>query len=191
MGRVFCTLKEAAAWLRTTEPQLKTMLDQGVLPEFRDGAQRLLRIADVRARATERFSDDREHPAPQPQWAAENLPADIDYRTQEAREPDARLPQSGTALLEAPVCDTGTQSPPASSEPCGCHPVETMQTRMNDYAFQPAWPRPRTEGPRVRKGLWMGIVEDRPSAIITLLALVIGVAAALVGGAYALLDLLK
>ena len=60
MARMFCTLKEAAAWLNTTEPELKTMLAEGILPEFRDGANRLLRITDVRTLVATRLPDNLE-----------------------------------------------------------------------------------------------------------------------------------
>lgn len=213
MARMFCTLKEAAAWLRMTEPDLKTMLADGVLREFRNGANRLLRIADVRTLAAARFSDDQlcQRPA---------APVD-EHLPPEAYVPDIRLPRSGTALLEAPVRQTSTVQRPDSSEsffaspvtpqthsvpgpsgpdpdlsrerrePCCRRETVATRTRANDNAPLPVWPRPRLERTSARKGLWTGVVEDRPSAIITVLILAIGVVSALVAGAYALIKFLK
>jgi excisionase family DNA binding protein len=47
MAHMFCTLKQAADRLGTSEAQIKTMLDNGTLREFRDGSRRLLKVADL------------------------------------------------------------------------------------------------------------------------------------------------
>jgi excisionase family DNA binding protein len=217
---MFCTLKEAAAWLRTSESDLRTMLADGVLREYRDGANRLLRIADVRTLAAARFSDDQPYQRPAAS-VDKDLPGNDDHLPAEAYVPDIRLPRSGTVMIEAPVRQTSTvhrsdssESSFASSvaprthsvsgpsgpdpdlsrerrEPCRRRETGTTRTRANDYAPLPAWPRPRVERTSVRKGLWTGVVEDRPSAIITVLILAIGVVSALAAGVYTLIKFLK
>lgn len=47
MAPMFCTVKQAADKLGTTEAQIRRMLDSGTLREFRDGPRRLLKLADL------------------------------------------------------------------------------------------------------------------------------------------------
>ena len=47
MAQMFCTLKQAADKLETTEAQIEAMLNDGILREFRDGSSRLLKVADL------------------------------------------------------------------------------------------------------------------------------------------------
>jgi excisionase family DNA binding protein len=47
MVPMFCTLKQAADKLGTTEAQIRNMLENGRLREFRDGSRRLLKVADL------------------------------------------------------------------------------------------------------------------------------------------------
>jgi len=49
MAAMFCTLKEALQRLNATEDELKSMVEQGKLREFRDGLDRLFRIDEVEA----------------------------------------------------------------------------------------------------------------------------------------------
>lgn len=216
MARVFCTLKEAAAWLNTTEPQLKAMLAEGVLPEFRDGANRLLRVSDVRDLAVARAAE-----GPQP--CRQEVPQPVGVfasHEPKACEPDIKLPRSGTAVLSAPAYESSPLSleeeeyeppfvpttepslPPEAhadpdSWPCYNAEIETPrayddpETPANRRPAAHAWPRLRTEKTIVRKGLWTGVMEDRPSAIVTLLAITATVASALVAGGYILARFLR
>jgi hypothetical protein len=52
MPRMFCTLKQAADRLGTTEAQIEIWLSNGTLREFRDGSDRLLKISDLAAVAS-------------------------------------------------------------------------------------------------------------------------------------------
>jgi len=53
MAAMFYTLKEAVQRLNTTEAELKAMVEQGKLREFRDGLDRLFRVDEVEAIAPE------------------------------------------------------------------------------------------------------------------------------------------
>jgi hypothetical protein len=216
MARIFCTLKEAAAWLQTTEPELKTMLEEGVLPEYRDRGNRLLRVSDVRALAVSRSAQAPTH-VPDPMQQVQGRQVARSTRPQEAYEYSVRLPRSGTALLDPPACDperltapqwheptatpAATPQRPAPAGPAEQRPrrrdeEESAERQMRGYrdarkrAPIHVWPKLRTEKLASRKGLWMGVVEDRPSAIIALLGMAAALLTALVLGGYALSTLL-
>ncbi len=215
MARMFCTLKEAAAWLNTTEPQLKTMLAEGILPEFQKGPHRLVRVSDVRALAIARSQNNRERQVPEPVRDSMSIAGSAT----EACEPDIRLPRTGTCLLGASARPSETPERPDENEPAFAptprptpsvvHPVEIWHEpgenretqiealeeewpslRTDTYSAMRLWARSHQEKPTVRKGLWMGVVDDCPWAILTVSALVAGSAAALAAGVYALVRFL-
>ncbi|MBN1360393.1 MAG: hypothetical protein JW993_07370 [Sedimentisphaerales bacterium] len=214
MARIFCTLKEAAAWLGTTESRIKTMLAEGLLREFRNGENRLLRVADVRALAAVRFSDEQPCPASTPYGPIERPPADS--LTQEVLAPDIPLPLTGTALLDPPARHTETAmlpdgdesesqslftpitpqwSPSTDSVETGRQPHTYRETgsrraEPESYPPPPILRRSRMTRPAVRKGLWMGVMDDRPPAIIALALLIAGVASSLGAGVYFLFKFL-
>jgi len=177
------------------------MLAEGVFREFRDGANRLLRIADVQAFAATRFSDDEEQQESRLQVQAGSRPAAGHSESQEIYLPDIRLPLSGTAVLDAPVPRTGTMRRPAQTRQEGTSVHASADARRETCPScriqqpQPApeartWPGPRPERASVRKGLWMGVIEDRPFAIFALSALAVIAALALVAGVYILIEIL-
>jgi len=49
MVRMFCTLRQAADKLKTTETEVEAMVNKGVLREFRDGSTRLVKMTDLTA----------------------------------------------------------------------------------------------------------------------------------------------
>jgi hypothetical protein len=51
MVRMFCTLRQAADKLKTTEAEVEAMVGKGVLREFREGSTRLVKISDLAAAA--------------------------------------------------------------------------------------------------------------------------------------------
>lgn len=49
MVRMFCTLRQAADKLKTTQAEVEAMVGKGVLREFREGSTRLVKISDLAA----------------------------------------------------------------------------------------------------------------------------------------------
>jgi len=49
MVRMFCTLRQAADKLKTTQAEVEAMVGKGVLREFREGPTRLVKISDLAA----------------------------------------------------------------------------------------------------------------------------------------------
>jgi hypothetical protein len=201
MARMFCTLREAAAWLRTTEPQLKGMLAEGILPEFRDGENRLLRVSDIRRLAATRPADDAKRPGPPLQRQAENLSPGRNGKLHEVYASEIKLPLSSTTVLSMPARNTKTLKKPSAARQQTTaigRFTDTKRERCPAHEFQRrlaptdpcVWPRRRAEKPSVRKGLWTGVMEDRPSAIVALSALVVVVLSAVVAGVYILTELL-
>lgn len=167
MTRMFCTQKEAAGWLGVTEPEVKKMLTEGVLREFRDGANQFLRIADVRAFAASQSPDDLIPPRPTPQTPTKSRP------TQRATQGHGvSTGESKDILIER--CLT-----PACQQPHG-QPLD--QTIGNA-----PWPCLQDQRLSVWRSFWIGVAEDRPSAILAMTVLVALVLSALAGSAYVLL----
>jgi hypothetical protein len=63
MTHMFCTLKQAADRLQTTETEIETLLNDGILREFRDGGNRLVKVFDLDALAAELCPAGADHPA--------------------------------------------------------------------------------------------------------------------------------
>ena len=184
MTRMFCTLGEAAQELHTTEEQIETMLGEGILPEFREGAHRLVRAADVGVLATMKNSGPppvRHDPGPEPSHAS-----------------DVRLPRCAAAAVRAPGhWSTG----PRNTQP-------VRQRRMLANETQQRRPSPSRAGARrerkpippeaqaqpqnlsVRQWFWTGLIQDRPLAIAILSGLVLLALASLVAGVCALAEAL-
>jgi len=184
MTRMFCTLGEAAQRLHTTEEQVKTMLGEGLLPEFREGPHRLVRAADVGVLATMKNSGPppvRHDRGPEPSCAS-----------------NVRLPRCAAAAVRAPGH--------WSTGPRNTQPVRQRRTLAKET--QQRRPSPSRPGPRrkrkpippetqaqpqnlsVRQWFWTGLIQDRPLAIAILSGLVLLVLASLVAGACALAEAL-
>lgn len=201
MARMFCTLKEAAAWLNTSESDLKTMLEKGVVPEFRNGENRLLRISDVRDMVRSQ-SQDHDRPS-----GGEPVLVDDDPSgpaTQETLAPEIRLPRIGAAVLEPPVSDI---DPSVEWDVIAPSLADELEWRFDESdpdsdRQRPAvqmtiprepegWRKFPTEPPRVGRGLWMGIIDDRPMAILGVSALIIAIASALASAVYVFFKFLQ
>lgn len=206
MSRMFCTVKEAAETLHASEDQINTLLERGILHEFRQGPHRLLREADVGALdlIRERGPDAQgpaeppvPTPPPSPHRSGRTPPRKVRRgttavarpprppRTKRARRrtgnqapgtehrrsagPDgtkARTPEGRTALSP---CDLLHVSPPyAAAVP-----------RPPSVVRPPSCPPPAQT---LRQWFWMGLVQDRPSAIALLSGLVLLALSALVAG---------
>lgn len=185
MSRMFCTLKEAAETLHASEDQIRMLLEEGLLREFREGPHRLLKQADVGALAS---VGERHVKGPPP--AA--LPAEI-------QQPPAPRRADGKANRPAATMARPHDSRPADAGrlgPAGRRPTtedrsqRTESRGRNGNSIRP--PKSVVGGPSsvvrdtprrsVRQWFWMGLVQDRPVVIALLSCLILLGLSALAAG---------
>ena len=177
MSHMFCTRREAAQTLNASEDQIKALLEQGLLQEFRQGPHRLLREADVDALALkQRQRRERQSPTalPRDHRAKASRPAEIGLP--HSVPADSRLPQRpGSQERAGRGRQRGMNVPGRGGIPYtevrGAYPYRARETE----------PR-RPDRLSVRQWFWMGLVQDRPVAIALLSGLVLALVAALVAG---------
>jgi len=99
MAAMFYTLKEAVQRLNTTEDELRAMVEQGKLREFRDGLARLFRVDEVEAMAPE-ASETAAEEAALPQ-STEHTLSDPDAGDIEGA-PQAAIPDAGEVGFGTP-----------------------------------------------------------------------------------------
>lgn len=145
MSRMFCTVKEAAEALHASEDQINTLVERGILHEFRQGPHRLLRLADVGALGLIRER------GPQAQLPAEPpVPAQPLSPRRSGRVPARRAQHSATARRSSPKSAVARPPRPPRSKRAG-----------HKTANQVPGTEPRKmAGPRGRKA---GTQEGRPA----------------------------
>jgi hypothetical protein len=200
---MFCTLKQAADKLETTEAEIETMLNDGVLREFRDGSRRLLKVADladVTVAARRATSDS--HPA-RTQLQVEAPPAEIDIEAFTLPEPEIRLPSSGAVATKASPPHAATKRSPRPAPKPVVHkraahstvahkPVATQRRRDPPRAvvvsppIAKQRPRPQTYEMSLREWLWIGLLDDSLLAIFIIFGIVLLGAGAVAGTLYLL-----
>lgn len=205
MAQMFCTLKQAAHKLETTEAEVETLINDGVLREFRDGSNRLLKLADLAGLAVAattagggRPSRTRHKDRLQPEPG--NGPTEIgDF--------EIKLPSTAAVTLEMNPPRAAT--PKRSSRPT--RQPASQKRALRPAAQKPAVPRRRQSPPRavvicptstpprprtqmyemsVRQWLWTGLLDDNPLAIFIIFGVVLLGVCALAGAAYLLLQTL-
>jgi hypothetical protein len=202
MTQMFCTLKQAADKLETTEAEIERMLNRGVLREYRDGSRRLLKVADladvaVAARPSISGGDRHE---------AESLQAEIDKEAFTLPELEIKLPPAAAATTRVgppavssrpPRPATGSGSQRRLAHAAVVHGPVSAQRRPNppraivvSPASVPPRPRPQTYEMSLRQWLWAGLLDDSPFAIGLLFGIVLLGISALAGAVYLLLQLL-
>jgi len=203
---MFCTLKQAAETLRASEEQIHALVEQGILHEFRTGPHRLVKEAEVGALA---LLQRPRAPAP-PQDAPQNPPPGPprDPARPAGSPPGGRSKAGGCATTRRPH-PRHTAPPPsrrrtaqkardqiASRVPRtpdrngdrGRRPeavVRTQAPRSPGAAYVRTAVRPaRRSLPAlsVRQWFWMGLLQDRPTAIALLTGLVLLLLSALAAG---------
>jgi len=120
MAGMFCSLEEAAEILNKTPDQIKDLVTQGRLREFRDGTSLLLKLDELQALAAEEGIEPAieafpaETPPPPPlattptrkQAQASDLDA-LEPQDAEMEMPELELPETVTAEGESPDLDIG------------------------------------------------------------------------------------
>jgi excisionase family DNA binding protein len=118
MAGMFCSLEEAAEILNKTPDQIKELVTQGRLREFRDGTSLLLKLDELQALASEEGIEPAmeafpaETPPPPPlattqtrrQAQASDLDA-LEPQDAEMEMPELELPETETAEDESPDLD--------------------------------------------------------------------------------------
>jgi len=120
MAGMFCSLEEAAVILNKTPDQIKELVTQGRLREFRDGTSLLLKLDELQALAAEEGIElameafPAETPVPRPlattpthkQAQASDLDA-LEPQDADVEMPELELPETETAEGESPDLDIG------------------------------------------------------------------------------------
>jgi hypothetical protein len=97
MSRMFCTWKEAARTLHTSEDQIRTLVERGILREFREGPHRFVREADIEALSSVRRTEEIEAGA---------------QRTEDRRQTtDAAVIRPPSSVLQGPLSAVQEGSP--------------------------------------------------------------------------------
>ena len=184
MSRMFCTLKEAAETLNTSEDQINTLLERGILHEFRQGPHRLLREADIDA-----LDLRREHriieaqPPAQPPVQTQRPSPRSGNKPRASRRPKREVRPCATAVAR-PARPQRTKNARRRTEDAGPRAQDARPKMENRPASPPVVHRPSSVVPAttVRQWFWMGLVQDRPTAIALLSGLVLLALSALAAG---------
>jgi excisionase family DNA binding protein len=178
---MFCTLQEAARRLRISEEQIETMLQRGILREFREGPHRLLKAADVvllaRTLAASRCSSPAG--ARKPVSATHEPNVRLPLCAAVAAETRGRgLPRPGMAGQALPRRMAGAERATAEYGARGGR--QRLERSPGPY-YRPAAP---TAPLSVREWFWEGLTQDRPIAIILLFGLAVLTLTAVVAGIF-------
>jgi len=181
MSRMFCTLEEAAKTLNTSEDQIDTLLQRGLLPEFREGPHRLLREADIDALALAqrpRTRTPRPARSPTPTQQAARPPVSTKRPTSRRRK---KPKTSRPAKSKRPPVGVVVSPPLRAPQP----PVRSTAFRRSEDRVNAALPTPSSvvrHPSSIRQWFWMGLVQDRPTAIALLAGLILLVLSAVAVG---------
>jgi hypothetical protein len=203
MAQMFCTLKQAAHKLETTEAKVETLIHDGVLREFRDGSDRLLKVADLAGLAVTADATSSGRPVraqrkgrlPQPE--PDDEPAQME-------DLEIKLPSTAAATLEVkpPSAATPKRSPRPARQPASqkrpLHPVVEQpaisQRRQKAPravvicpTSAPHRPTPQTDEMPLRQWLWTGLLDDSPLALFIVFGTTLLGIGALAGAAYLLM----
>ncbi len=175
---MFCTLPEAARRLHTSEEQLETMLQRGILREFREGPHRLLKATDV-ALLAETLLPGRS-----------SSPTGADEPSLAVDDRKVRLPHCAAATVRAPHdylprprigAQPRQQQMPGESRATGHWGPKGTRQRMEQSLvphYRPSVPAPLS----VREWFWNGLTQDRPMTIILLFGLALLLVGTVVAG---------
>ncbi len=196
MVRMFCTAEEAARKLDATETELEVLIEDGVLPEFRDGASRFLRIADVDALLARRGGVALQARA-EPQFLFESPGPAGDGRSTPTDE-EIRLPACATVKVKTadPQCRPAGAESQRRLAPAHLPPRQPSAPRRNvrpgarrapsSQALPAYRAKPQTQEMSLRQWLWTGVRDDRPHTLIALALTILAGVCGLIGAAYLL-----
>jgi excisionase family DNA binding protein len=205
MGQMFCTLEQAADRLGVTEPEVREMVDGGVLREFRDGTTLLLQAADVETLATSRGPAEVQPAAAEIQAPSPKTPATQTRQTKPRSPRPAKEPSSsGMSAQAAPGRGTaarkkgtsrrsGTTRASSKSKDSELEDVLSppgsplMDQPLYPVAASASWPGLQMERPSAWRRLCTGVAQDRPGAILALSLVLAAIVAIIAVGVYLVL----
>jgi hypothetical protein len=208
MSRMFCTVKEAAETLHASEDQINTLLERGILHEFRQGPHRLLRLADVGALGLIRERGPQVQPPAEPpsprrsgRVTARKVQRSATARRSAPKSAVARPPRpprnkraGHKTANQVPGTEPGTMAGPRGRKagtqerrhalPSGdlfhvCPSCAAAVARPPSALRPPSCTPPAQP---LRQWFWMGLVQDRPFTLALLSGLVLLALSALVAG---------
>ncbi len=176
---MFCTLQEAARQLHASEEQIETMVQRGILREFREGPHRLLKAADVALLAQTLAAGRCSPPAGrgEPPSAVNDRAVRLPHCAAvaaEMRDPGSPRPRIARQSHQGRIPGVERSSQKYGA---GGDRQETMRTPVPHYRVS------TSAAPlSVREWFWNGLTQDRPMAIILLFALAVLILTAMVAG---------
>ena len=190
MTQMFCTLKQAADKLKTTEVEIEAMLDGGMLREFRDGPSRLLKVADLTGLAVAaNVAASTRRPA-RAERKVGSAPPRCDRRASALLDREIKLPPASAAtaqasprLAAAPRRPSHRPQPPTRQRRIPhtvAHKPAASPRRQNppravviSPELPPQRPGPQTYEMSLRQWIWTGLIDDNPLAIVFLFGIVV------------------
>lgn len=189
MAQIFCTLKQAADQLETTEAEIETLIHDGILREFHDGFDRLLKVADLTGSAVAASAAGGRQPALAQREGRLPQPGLYDAPAETA-DPEIKLPSAAAVTMEVkpPRAVAPRRSPRPDRQPASqkrsFHPVvqkpavpRRRQGPPRAVAICPEFPtqrpRPQTCEMSLRQWIWTGLIDDNPLAIVILFGTVV------------------
>lgn len=203
MVRMFCTAEEAARKLNATETEVAILMEDGALPEFRDGASCFLRIADVNALRTQHGGIALQA-RPESRSLCE-LPGPAgDGGSTAAEVEEIRLPACATVRVKTgPPESRPTAVPPqrhalgtATDRPLRQRSAPRRTARPDalraaSAAAMPAYPaKPQAQEMSLRQWLWTGLRDDRPHTLVALALSILAGVCGVIGAVYLLAQIL-
>ncbi len=205
MTQMFCTLKQAADKLKTTETEIEAMLNDGILREFRDGSSRLLKVADLTGLVVAANAAASERCPARARRKAGSMPPKHGRQASELFDMEIKLPPAPAAPASS-SCAVAPRRPPRRSQPSTGpkriprtivqKPVVAPRRQSRPRAVvispesSPQPPRPQTCEMSLRQWIWTGLIDDSPLAIFIVFGTVLLGVCALAGAAYLLLQIL-
>jgi hypothetical protein len=188
---MFCTLQEAAQTLHASEDQINALVERGILPEFREGPHRLLREADIdvldllrerspESRKGEAASTEEEASSARPSNAPTASPRRTGKR-RARRHVQRKLSPAATAVAR-PSHAQGKKNRRLRTEDRRTPEDRRPRTENREPRTEDRSPSSVPSAPSVRQWFWMGLVQDRLTAIALLAGLVLLGLSALVAG---------
>lgn len=192
MAGIFYSTKEVAEKLKITEKEVKKLVEQGTLREFRIGSNSLLKAEDVENMAGEKGIS--VEPTALAEEQASFIPVAPETTEPEVAEIDLgefELPESEAIELESAVLNMSGLESPSIGKEASAPKADVLSMKVDDVTI--AQPKAVSKKQRsaagqnappikryrqrltIRRWFWKGLMEDSSGVIILLFLLLGGV----------------